>query len=89
MIKKSKQKQEQELHEKYLHLYNSEQCYQELLEFMKEAFQKRTTELKKLDSRRVEEPNWYKSKNMLGMTMYPKLFAGGLRGVIDHLDYLS
>ena len=36
-----------------------------------------------------KEPNWYRNRTMLGMTMYPKLFAGGLKGVIEHLDYLS
>ena len=56
---------------------------------LEEAYQNRPAELRRLDDRREKEPNWYRNRTMLGMTMYPKLFAGGLKGVIEHLDYLS
>ena len=67
----------------------NEQCYEELMQMLEGAYQDRSAELRRLDGRREKEPNWYRNRNMLGMTMYPKLFAGGLKGVIEHLDYLS
>lgn len=83
------QKHERELHEKYMSLYQNEGSYQELLSSMKDFFCKRSSALKELDRKREENPTWYREGNMLGMTMYPKLFAGGLRGLTDKLDYLS
>lgn len=84
-----KKKHEQELHTKYIELYQNEQCYQELMLSIEKAFDERSSELKVLDCKREKEPTWFRSSTMFGMTMYPKLFAGGLRGVIDKLDYLS
>ena len=89
MIEERRKRHENELHEKYLQLYHNEQCYEELMQMLEEAYQNRPAELRSLDSRREKEPNWYRNRNMLGITMYPKLFAGGLKGVIEHLDYLS
>ena len=89
MIEERRKKYEKELHEKYLQLYHNEQCYEELMQMLEGAYQDRSAELRRLDGRREKEPNWYRNRNMLGMTMYPKLFAGGLKGVIEHLDYLS
>ena len=83
------QKHERELHEKYMSLYQNEGSYQELLSSMKDFFCKRSSALKEMDRKREENPTWYREGNMLGMTMYPKLFAGGLRGLTDKLDYLS
>ena len=89
MIEERRKRYEKELHEKYLQLYHNEQCYEELMQMLEEAYQNRPAELRRLDDRREKEPNWYRNRTMLGMTMYPKLFAGGLKGVIEHLDYLS
>lgn len=82
------QKHECELHRKYMELYQNEESYKELIASMNEAFLKRSAELKELDSKREKETTWFRNRNMLGITMYPKLFAGGLKGVIDKLDYL-
>lgn len=89
MIEERRKRHENELHEKYLQLYHNEQCYEELIQILEVAFQNRPAELRRLDGRREKKPNWYRNRNMLGMTMYPKLFAGGLKGVIEYLDYLS
>ena len=70
-----RKKYEKELHEKYLQLYHNEQCYEELMQMLEEAYQNRPAELRRLDDRREKEPNWYRNRTMLGMTMYPKLFA--------------
>ena len=89
MIEVRRKRHENELHEKYMQLYHNEQCYEELMQSLEEAYQNRPVELRRLDNKREKEPNWYRNRNMLGITMYPKLFAGGLNGVIEHLDYLS
>ena len=89
MIEVRRKRHENELHEKYMQLYHNEQCYEELMQSLEEAYQNRPSELRRLDNKREKEPNWYRNRNMLGITMYPKLFAGGLNGVIEHLDYLS
>ena len=44
MIEERKKKYEKELHEKYLQLYHNEQCYEELMQMLEEAYQKRPVE---------------------------------------------
>ncbi len=83
------QKHQRELYEKYMTLYQDERSYEKLLSSMEDFFCKRSSELKELDRKREENPTWFRDGNMLGMTMYPKLFAGGLKGLTDRLDYLS
>ena len=79
MIEERRKRYEKGLHEKYLQLYHNEQCYEELMQMLEGAYQDRSAELRRLDGRREKEPNWYRNRNMLGMTMYPKLFAGGIK----------
>ena len=75
MIEVRRKRHENELHEKYMQLYHNEQCYEELMQSLEEAYQNRPAELRRLDNKREKEPNWYRNRNMLGITMYPKLFA--------------
>lgn len=79
----------QELYEKYMSLYQDDRSYEELFLSMESFFKNRSPELKELDSKREKNPFWFRDKNMLGMTMYPNLFAGNLKGLIQNLDYLS
>ena len=78
---------EKELREKYMCLYGNEKEYTLLLDTMKQYYEKRSDVLKKLDAQRLADPQWYRDGKMLGMTMYPKLFAGGLKGLIGHLPF--
>ncbi len=80
---------EKELKEDYFTLYREEAAYEQLLSYMKDFYEKRSGELKCLDRKREQNPLWFRDGNMLGMTMYPQLFAGGLQGLTDRLDYLS
>lgn len=80
---------EEELRAIYMDLYHNEEKYGQLLNYMEQFYQSRSVDLKKLDRKREKNPAWYKDKKMLGMTMYPGLFAGGLKGLISRLDYLS
>ena len=52
MIEERRKRHENELHEKYLQLYHNEQCYEELMQMLEEAYQNRPAELRSLDSRR-------------------------------------
>lgn len=83
------QKHGRKLHEKYMTLYQDESSYEELVASMAKFFGRRSYELKELDCKREKNPTWFRDADMLGMTMYPKLFAGGIKGIIDKLDYLS
>ena len=80
---------EAELHGIYEELYHDEAGYGRLVESMREFYAKRSAALKELDRKREETPDWYRESRMLGITMYPKLFAGGLKGLTEKLDYLS
>lgn len=83
------QNHEKELHDKYMALYQDKQEFEELLKVMDRFFAERSPELKSLDCERERHPLWFRDGGMLGMTMYPKLFADGLCGLVDKLDYLS
>ncbi len=83
------EKHQEELHGKYMELYHDEESFAQLLQIMRQYDGKRSEELKALDVKREANPTWYRDSNMLGVTMYPKLFAGGLKGLKGKLDYLS
>ena len=46
-------------------------------------------DLKRLDTKRLADPEWYKRGNMFGMTMYTDLFAGDLKKLADKVPYLK
>ena len=89
VFKYRKHKYIEALHHKYMSLYQNEQCFEELMQMLERAYDNRPVDLRQQDIEREQTPTWYKNKNMLGMTMYPKLFAGGLKGLTQKLDYLS
>ena len=44
--------------------------------------------LRRLDRRREIDPAWFQRSRMIGYVCYADRFAGSLRGVREHLDYL-
>ena len=56
---------------------------------LKDAWKDRPDDLKRLDLRRDLEPDWFQRPDMVGYVFYADRFAGGLRGILDHLDYLG
>jgi amylosucrase len=80
-----------ELEEKYHELYKDDEGFEELKSLLRAYYNERSAELKELDAQREKNPYWFRDGKMLGMTMYPKLFAGGLKGLLEKekLDYLS
>jgi len=49
----------------------------------------RPTALRGLDRQRIARPDWFQDPSMVGYVFYVDRFAGTLRGVEDHLDYLE
>ena len=75
MIEVRRKRHENELREKYMQLYQNEQCYEELIQSLEEAYQNRPAELRRLDDKREKEPNWYRNRNMLGIKWCDRTFG--------------
>jgi len=73
----------------FMELYNDRQALEKLEEAMEAGYTARSEELKALDEQRLQDPDWYKRQEMLGMTMYTDLFAGTLSGLREKLPYLQ
>lgn len=73
----------------YMELYDNQQMFDELCAQMKQFYQERKPSLKHLDGDREQNPGWYRDTGILGMMMYTEQFAGNLKGVQKHLDYLK
>ncbi len=79
----------EEMKQIYQGLYHNDAQYEAFCGVLREAYQKRRESLKELDSKREEKPDWYKAQDRLGMLAYTQCFAGDLKGVQRHLDYLQ
>ncbi len=73
----------------YMELYNNEPAFDYFLGMMEKNYLERSDELRKWDKKRTEDENWYADEKRLGMLMYVDSFAGNLKGVRDHLDYVK
>ena len=83
------QERRDELEWLYMELYDRRDMLDTLLERMGEAYRQREQSLRRLDAKREQDPDWFRSGKMLGMTMYTDLFAGNLPGLEKKLDYLT
>ena len=74
----------------YCELYpQGETAFAQFCTVLHDMYAQRSAALKKLDRQRTREPGWYKKPDMLGMQMYVGAFAGSLKGVSSHLDYIQ
>ena len=74
----------------YSELYHNDQkAFDYFCDMMYEYYEKRSPLLKEWDEAREASPDWYKGNDMLGMLMYTNCFAGNLKGVKSHLDYIQ
>ena len=74
----------------YAELYhNDQQAFEYFCDMLYEYYTQRSPILKEWDQAREKVPEWYKGNEMLGMLMYTNCFAGTLKGVKEHLDYLK
>ena len=49
----------------------------------------RPDDLKQLDIERDLTPDWFQRESMLGYVFYVERFAGSIKGIHEHLDYVS
>ncbi len=74
----------------YMELYhNDQQAFDYFCDMLHRAYQDRNDELRKMDDARSTVPDWFAGNEMLGTLMYTNCFAGDLKGVRKHLDYLE
>ena len=77
------------LAELYGHLPQYDGFKAALLTCLKKGWKDRPADLKLLDLQRDLEPDWFMRSDRAGYVFYIDRFAGNLRGVLDHLDYLA
>jgi amylosucrase len=74
-------------------LYGSRDDFESFLERlvirMAETYLARSEELKRLDIQRDLRPDWFLQESMVGYVFYTERFAGSLKGIEKHLDYLE
>ena len=81
---------EAELRGLYTSLYGEdEQAYSYFLKMLEASLAQRKSALRRLDEKRLADPDWCRSSEMLGMMLYPSCFAGTLNGVREKLTYLK
>ena len=73
----------------YMELYHDREMLEGLKAMMARAYGGRSESLRRLDKKREADPEWFRAGKMLGVTMYPGLFAGSLKGVEEKLGYLK
>ena len=84
------ERHEEELRWLYMELYHGdERAWDYFTDMLRRACENRREGLRELDRRRLEEPDWYKGGNLVGMLMYVDRFAGTLKGVREKLDYIE
>ena len=68
----------------YMELYDNEEMFVELCEKMYQFYNERSLELKELDAKRLEDPQWYRKNDMMGMMLYIDNFADNLKGLKEN-----
>lgn len=58
-------------------------------ELIRQAMEERPADLRRLDEARLLRPDWLQQPEMTGYVCYTDRFAGTLRGITQHLDYLQ
>ena len=79
----------EEMKRLYLSLYHDEHAFEYFAGMLRRCFEARKTQLRALDEQRLNKPDWFKQRDVLGMLMYTQCFGGTLKGVQSHLDYLQ
>lgn len=77
------------LFEIYGHRYDFYFHLQQLMQALINGYKARSRKLKKHDTTRQAQPDWYLKQNMLGMACYVDLFAGDLERLKARIPYLQ
>ena len=78
-----------ELKHLYRQLYHDDDMLKKLRRHLAAFSEARRDSLKQRDAEKQESPNWYQSRELLGMMLYIDNFAGNLNGVRGKLPYLE
>jgi amylosucrase len=73
----------------YGHLPHFPTVLHRLLTQVAEGYAQRPEELRLLDIRRAQEPDWFQQTGMIGYVCYTDRFAGTLKGVAAKIPYLE
>lgn len=74
----------------YCELYNNDMnAFNWLCDSLYGYYTERKSELKALDKKRENNPDWYKTNGIVGMMMYVDAFADNLQGVKEKIDYIK
>ena len=80
----------EELQSLFFSLYGeNREAFSYFLGMLERSLTQRKPALRRLDQKRLSNPEWCRSSRMLGMMLYPSCFAGTLRGVQEKLPYLK
>ncbi len=83
-------KNHKEMKSLYDRLYkNDEKAFTYFCDMLYKNYCERDPLLKEWDEARLAVPHWFRGNEMLGMLMYTNCFAGNLKGVASHIDYLK
>lgn len=74
-----------ELKQRYMELYHDDAMLKKLRCHLAAFSEARRESLKQRDAEKQNTPNWYQSRELLGMMLYIDNFAGNLKGVKDKL----
>jgi amylosucrase len=84
------QRSEHDLQSSFRRLYGEKpELEARLKALLLKRWLERPQDLKNLDLVRDLNPGWFLSEKMVGYVFYVDRFAGTLRGVLDHADYLE
>lgn len=73
----------------YTELYENDSMFSELCDNMYAFYLERNADLKAVDAQREQNPEWYKTNEMLGMMFYIENFGKNMKGVEEKLDYIE
>lgn len=74
----------------YCEVYNNDmKAFSWLCHSIYIYYEQRKSTLKILDREREKNPDWYKTKNIVGMMLYADSFADNLKGVREKIDYIK
>ena len=73
----------------YMELYHNDSMFAELCDSIRRFYDERDSYLRDMDRVREQDPEWYKTNEMLGMMLYIENFGGTMKGVEEKLDYIE
>ena len=84
------QRSERDLLSSFRRLYGEHPRFEARLKaLLLKRWSERPQPLKQLDLARDITPDWFLSENTVGYVFYVDRFAGNLKGVLDHIEYLE